>query len=140
MLAFLRMDPKSYTDIVFFDGICNLCNGFVDFVVRRDPLALLKIAPLQGKTASLLLDPKQVQALASIVYLEEGKYWQESTAVLKILGKLGGLWRLAHLLRIVPSPIRDAVYRLVARNRYSWFGKKDTCRMPTPEERAHFLD
>lgn len=134
------MDPKSYPKLVFFDGVCTLCNGFVDFLVRHDPSCRVKIAPLQGSTAHEILGPKSAQELASILYLEDGVIHRESSAALKTLEALGGLWRLAALLRAIPPPIRDTVYRWIARNRYCWFGKKDSCRIPTPEEREHFLN
>jgi predicted DCC family thiol-disulfide oxidoreductase YuxK len=134
------MDTKTYPNLVFFDGVCNLCNGFVEFLVRHDRKGVLKIASLQGKTAQALLKLTPDEALSSVIFLENGVVWRESTAVLKILANLGPFWKWVALFRLVPTPIRDGVYRWVARNRYRWFGKRETCRLPTPEERGRFLD
>ena len=126
--------------IVFFDGVCVLCNGFVDRLLRADRHGVLRFAPLQGETARALLPPPPADPLAwSVLYLDEHGLHEQSDAALHICRRLGGLWSLLSLGRLVPRPIRDAVYRLIVRSRYRWFGRRPSCRLPTPAERARFL-
>lgn len=127
--------------IVFFDGVCGLCNSSVDFVLRNDVHGRLLFAPLQGTTAGQLLPEADRNNLGSLVLAENGRLYRRSAAVVRILWKLGPLWKLpAALLWIIPAPIRNLGYRLVAALRYRLFGKKTACRMPSPEERSRFLD
>lgn len=131
--------------ILFFDGYCGLCNGFVDFVMARDPRARFRFAPLQGTTANALVPQDAVSrdasgAPRSIVYRERGRVYRRSDAVLRSLPRLGGPWKLVAILRAVPRPFRDFMYDWIARNRYRWFGRRAACRMPGPGERARFLD
>jgi predicted DCC family thiol-disulfide oxidoreductase YuxK len=126
--------------VVFFDGLCGLCNRFVDFVLSRDRAGIFRFAPLQGDTAREYLNPADVLDLTTVVLLDEAGAHRKSEAVSRILQRMGGFWTFAgKLLRIVPRPLRDAGYSLVARNRYTIFGKKETCRLPTPAERSRFL-
>lgn len=127
--------------ILFFDGVCGLCNRFVDFVLKYDDDGRVFFAPLQGTTAAESLPENIVQNLDTVVFLD-GKQWKcRSSAVVRVFWKLGGVWSvLGTLLWIIPRPLRDLGYKLVAGNRYRLFGKKETCRMPTPEERARFLE
>lgn len=126
--------------IIYFDGVCTLCNAFIDFVVIRDTQNLFYIASLQGQTAKNNLPPQDL-SLASVVYAEEGKIYKKSDAVLAIFRHLGwGYKTLAFFGAIVPRFIRDWVYNLIAKNRYQMFGKRDTCRLPTPEEKKKFLN
>lgn len=125
--------------IIFFDGVCGLCNRFVDFVLTRDRRGLFRFAPLQGETARALLPESDWKLLDSVVLLSEQRYCK-SAAALRIMAELGGGWAAAAtFLRIIPGPIRDAGYWAIAQSRYRLFGKKETCRMPTPSERARFL-
>jgi predicted DCC family thiol-disulfide oxidoreductase YuxK len=126
------------SDIVFFDGVCNLCNAFVDFVIRRN--SSLRFSSLQGKAAAQMLAPQLVRDLPSVVLKSGDQIFTESTAALKILIQLGGFWPLMSVFLIVPSFLRDMIYRWIGRNRYSWFGKRETCRLPSADERARFLD
>ena len=127
-------------NIVFFDGVCGFCNAWVDFWMQRDPRGRLKFAPLQGETARTRLNPADVQNLNSLVYWTSRGCFRKTSAVVRIGWTLGGVWAvLATLLWCIPRPLRDAGYALIARNRYRFFGKKETCRMPTPTERARFL-
>lgn len=129
-----------FRPIVFFDGVCGLCNRSVDFVLQRDPGVFL-FAPLQGLTSSENLDVSlRGENLGSIVLRDEAGTHIKSTAVLRICRRLPAPWSWVSVLRVVPRVIRDAVYDWVAANRYRWFGKTDTCRLPTPEERTRFLD
>ena len=128
------------TSVLFFDGVCNLCNRTVDFLIRRDKKHVLRYAPLQGSSAREMLDPAMIEALPSVVFVDKNGVYQRSTAVLRAVAKLGGLWPVLLVFLIVPRPIRDAVYNWIGKNRYKWFGKRDSCRLPTPEERAMFLN
>jgi predicted DCC family thiol-disulfide oxidoreductase YuxK len=131
------LDDKS---IIFYDGVCGLCNRFVDSLLKRDTQALFLFAPLQGETAQRLLSKSDTEMLGSIVFREQGRTFRRSTAVVRVFRKLGGVWAcLGWGLWIVPKPLRDLGYKLVAVNRYRLFGKKETCRLPTPQERSRFL-
>ncbi len=126
--------------IVFFDGVCVLCNGFVDRVMRADHAGILRFAPLQGETARALLPPLGDDPMQwSVLYLDERGLHTRTDASLEILRRVGGTGSLFGLLRFIPRPIRDAVYGAVVRRRYRWFGERSTCRLPTPAERARFL-
>ncbi|WP_246845040.1 thiol-disulfide oxidoreductase DCC family protein [Bdellovibrio sp. NC01] len=127
-------------NVVFFDGICHLCNGFVDAVIIRDKQHSYLFAPLQGTTAEELLPEKDRTDLNSVVYYEAGKLYYRSAAILKILSGLGGIYKLAVIGWIIPGPLRDILYNLIAKNRYAWFGQRDFCRLPTKEERSYLLE
>lgn len=127
--------------VVLFDGVCNLCSGSVQFILKRDPQGLFRFASLQSDAGRRLmtehgLDP---DALSSVVLLEDGRAWQESSAALRIARRLPGGWKLLRLFSVIPRPLRDAVYRWIARNRYRWFGKTEACWLPTPELKGRFL-
>lgn len=126
--------------IVFFDGVCGMCNSIVDFLIREDRNDALLFTPLQGTTAQEKLDKKDVEDLNTIAYYRDGKVTKKSSAVLQLLTDMGGIWKLAFVFKIVPRFIRDFIYDTVSKNRYKWFGKKAACRMPTKEERMKFLD
>ena len=126
--------------IVYFDGLCNLCDGFVRFVLARDRRRRFRFASLQGETARRRLEGRFTgDALATVVLEEPRRFRVRSDAALAILTGLGGPWRLAGALRIIPRPLRDAMYDYVARKRFAWYGRRDACRIPTPEEEARFL-
>jgi predicted DCC family thiol-disulfide oxidoreductase YuxK len=126
--------------VVFFDGVCGLCNRFVNFVIRRDSLCEFRFSPLQGETARERLAAADVRDLKTVVLVDGEGTHRKSTAVLRVLGRLGGFWRaVAAVLRLVPRPLRDVGYSWIAGTRYAIFGKKETCRLPTPAERGRFL-
>lgn len=126
--------------IVFFDGVCGLCNRSVDFFIRRDREARLKFAPLQGETAADHVSDADRESLGSIVFVDAGTRYRKSAAIVQILRQLGGIWRcVAGVLWVIPRPLRDLGYSIVAALRYRLFGRKDSCRMPTPEERGRLL-
>jgi predicted DCC family thiol-disulfide oxidoreductase YuxK len=126
--------------IVFFDGVCGLCNGFVDVILRADKAGALHFAPLQGDTARRLLpSPPDDAETWSMLYMDERGLYTRSDAALEILRRLGGIWSVLALIRVVPRFLRDAVYGVIARNRYRWFGKRAVCRIPTPKERDRLL-
>jgi predicted DCC family thiol-disulfide oxidoreductase YuxK len=135
------LHPESEHPILFFDGVCNLCNSTIDFLIRRDQRRKLRYAPLQGETAVRLLGIKEAGQgdPDSIVLLRKGRLSRRSGAVLRVLADLGGIWRLALLCLLVPWPLRDRGYKFIATHRYQWFGRRDTCRIPTLEERRLFL-
>ena len=126
--------------ILFFDGVCGLCSRSVDFVLARDRQELFQFAPLQGETARQLLSPADVNDLNSMVLMIEGHPFRKSSAAVRVLWRLGFGWQvLGTLAWLVPLPLRNLIYDLIARNRYRLFGKHDSCRMPTPAERSRFL-
>ncbi|QDK45289.1 thiol-disulfide oxidoreductase [Bdellovibrio sp. ZAP7] len=135
----MEKEDVKMRNVVFFDGVCHLCNGFVDAVITRDPQHRFLFAPLQGSTAEALLPAQDRENLDTVIYYESGKIYHRSAAVLKILSGLGGVYGLSRLGWVLPGFIRDSLYKLVAKNRYSWFGKRDFCRLPTPNERTYLL-
>lgn len=132
------MSPEK--PVILFDGVCNLCNSSVNFVIDRDPQGTIYFAPLQSEYARKLLEKHQIgMELNTIVLLEDGKVYDRSTAALRIARLLNGPWPLLYASIVMPRFIRDGVYRWIARNRYRWFGKTQACRVPTPELQARFL-
>ncbi len=131
----------SSDNIIFFDGICNLCNSSIDFVIKRDKKRQFKYASLQSQTAKEVLDPGSLDLNnpASFILYYDGKIQRKSSAALFVLTRLGFPYRLAGIFLIIPRFIRNWFYDLIARNRYSWFGQRDTCRLPTDEEKELFL-
>lgn len=127
--------------IVFFDGVCGLCNHTVNFLLRCDRNSVLKFAPLQGKTAEEIVPEDVRKNLNTFVFARNGVLFYRSGAMARILMHLGGVWRiLGCLLWLIPWPLREIGYRLVSAVRYRMFGKTESCRMPTPEERSRFLE
>lgn len=129
--------------VLFFDGVCNFCNGSVNFILDKDKSGEIRFSALQTETAERLLKPHAVNPadLDSVVLLADGRVYTRSAAALETLRRMGGGWRvLGNVGLAIPRPLRDGVYRLIARNRYKWFGKRETCRLPTADERARFLD
>lgn len=128
-------------EVIVFDGVCRLCNGWVRFLLARDRHARFRFAAMQGAAGRALLarhglnpdDP------LSFLYCVEDRAYTDTDAMLRVLGSLGGFWKVTALARLVPSAIRDPLYRLVARNRYRWFGKHAHCMMPSPEVETRFL-
>lgn len=135
-----RRETDALRRVVFFDGVCGLCNWSVDFVLKRDRQGDFQFAPLQGETARTLLTESDLQNLHTIVLLVGTRTYRKSSAVVRVLWQLGAMWRiLGTALWLIPLPIRNLGYSIVASNRYQLFGKKDQCRLPTPEERSRFL-
>lgn len=125
--------------VLFFDGHCNLCSRFIDFLIRRDHRGVLNYAPLQGKTARVKLSPDLYMSLPSVVLLDGDEVYLRSGAALRAMAMLGGIYSLAKIFLVVPSPVRDFVYNVIANNRYKIFGRRETCRLPTEEEKDRFL-
>jgi len=131
---------RSTHPVVFFDGVCGFCNASINFLLACDSRGKLRFAPLQGVTAGELLPTEDRESLASMVVWTPAGMYRQSSAVVRILWILGGVWSLlGTLLWLVPRPIRDLGYNLVAKFRYRLFGKHETCRMPTAEARSRFL-
>ena len=128
--------------VILFDGVCNFCNGMVNFVIKRDKSASLKFSTLQSKIGQNLLTAKNFQDpdLRSFVFIEKGELYTRSTAALKVCRYMNGLWPLMYGFIIVPKFIRDGIYNWIAKNRYRWFGKKEVCMVPTPELQSRFLN
>ena len=129
-------------DIVLFDGVCNLCNRAVDLIVRNDAAGKFKVAALQNERARSILKEYKLETdyLDSIVLVRGDRVFYKSRAALEISRKLKGLWPLFYIFIVIPKFIRDPVYDWIAANRYRWFGKRDSCRLPTPEEKERFLN
>ena len=128
--------------IIYFDGVCNLCNWSVRFILKLDKKAIFSFASLQSENAQSQLKRAGAQKLCydSVVYQQGEHIYLRSDAVLHILKTLGGIWGLFYGFKIIPKPIRDWFYDLIARNRYQWFGKKNNCMIPSAEIKARFLD
>ncbi|MGE8231477.1 thiol-disulfide oxidoreductase DCC family protein [Stenotrophomonas hibiscicola] len=128
--------------VIVFDGVCALCNRWVRFLLRFDRRGRYRFAAMQGAQGSAMLrahglDPQDPM---SFLLLDAQGAWTDTDAILRVLAGLGGAWRLAGVLRLVPRGWRDAAYRALARNRYRWFGRHDVCYLPAPEQAARFLD
>ena len=128
--------------ILVFDAQCLLCNGWVQFLLRHDRKGVFKYASIQGSTGQRLLSQQglQVDGLQTLLLVDGARSWQHTAAILRVLHALGWPWRLAWLGWLVPSFIRDRLYRLVARNRYWMFGRTQACLVPPPDHAARFLD
>lgn len=127
-----------YDHIVFFDGYCNLCNGSVDFLINRDMQHKLHYASLQSEIA-LAEIPEDFRTEDSMIFYSKGVFYLRSDALIEIGRVLGGIYKVGVLFKFLPSGFRDWCYRKIAKNRYRWFGKRDTCRVPTPKEKSMFL-
>lgn len=133
---------NSEVNIVLFDGVCNLCNKTVKFIIRRDSKAKFRFASVQSESGQLLLRQLglPVDRFDSIVYISDDKFYLKSTAVLTILSKLGRGWQLLSFLIVFPLFLRDRVYDFVAKWRYKWFGHRESCIIPAPENSDRFLE
>jgi predicted DCC family thiol-disulfide oxidoreductase YuxK len=125
---------------VIFDGVCNLCNSTVDFLIRHDRTGELLFGSFQEEAGRrLLLQHGVVEPPETVYFIEDGKLYSESDAILRLCRYMNAPWRWLRLSAFIPTSWRNAAYRFIARNRYRWFGKKDSCRIPTAEERSRFL-
>ena len=127
--------------ILLFDGHCSLCNAAVDFVLKRNTKKKLLLASIQGTAGQRVLKMYQLPPsyLDTLVLVEQGKVYLGSTAALRVARLLRGGWPLFYALIIIPKGLRDRIYQWIGKNRYKWFGRRASCRMPTASERAHFL-
>ena len=127
--------------IILFDGVCNFCNGSVNFIIERDPQKYFKFAPLQSEVGQKLLSEHNIDKTItdSVVLIEDGEAYVRTTAALRIARKLQGYWSWFYGFVVVPSFVRDGFYKLFAKYRYKMFGKQEACMLPTPEIRSRFL-
>ncbi|WP_322923139.1 thiol-disulfide oxidoreductase DCC family protein [Paenibacillus campi] len=128
--------------IVLVDGVCHFCQGATKFIIKRDPQGIFHFASLQSEVGQKLLQKGGMRndVMDTFVLIEKGTFYTRSTAALHIARKLRFAWPLLYAFIIVPRLLRDGVYNMIARNRYSWFGKSDQCMLPTPEIRERFLE
>lgn len=137
------MELDEARGVVLFDGVCNLCAWAVRFIIARDPAGQLRFASLQSAAGGRLLARHGLAVTpepASVVLVEGGRAYTHSEAALRIARRLRAPWPLAWAAIVVPRPLRDLVYRAIARNRYRWFGRQEACWLPTPALRARFLE
>ncbi|MBP6826633.1 MAG: thiol-disulfide oxidoreductase DCC family protein [Saprospiraceae bacterium] len=127
--------------ILLFDGVCNLCNASVQWVIRRDPKGIFRFAPLQSETGQSLLRQSGLSSehFDTVVLVDGDRIFTRSDAALEIARRIGGVWSLLAVFRRVPRPIRNAVYDWIARHRYRWFGKTEACMIPRPEWKKRFV-
>lgn len=135
----INLENKS---IILFDGVCNLCNNSVQFIIKRDKKKRFFYASLQSDAVQSILLQFELKNsdFDSIILIDKGKVYQKSTAILKIIKHLNSAWELSYIFIIVPKFIRDFIYSIIAKNRYKWFGKREKCMIPTKELEMRFLD
>ena len=128
--------------LVIFDGVCNFCNYWVNFAIKKNGKKDLMFTPIQGETAKIILPKYSISpnAFSSVIFIENGKSYTQSSAALQICRHLNGGWKLFYGLYIIPRFIRDFFYNIIARNRYKWYGKKSSCMIPSRELRSRFLN
>ena len=138
MLGTLPKNKK----IILFDGVCNLCNSSINYVIDHDKQDVFRFVSLQsdlGETIQEYLGIENKSLDTIILYVPNEAYYIKSTAAIKIMNEFLGFWKLMQVFLILPSPVRDLVYNFIAKNRYKWYGKQESCRIPTPELKAKFL-
>ena len=127
--------------VILFDGVCNFCNGTVNFIIKQDKKKVFRFAALQSEAGQKLLEQYHLpkENFDSFIFIDNGKAYKSSSAGLKLYNKLSWHWKWTQLFWIVPKFIRDSIYNFIAKNRYKWFGKKEQCMIPTPDVRERFL-
>lgn len=128
--------------IVIFDGVCNFCNGAVNFIIRRDPNALFSFTPMQSESGKWLIDEHHAPMVGvdTFLLIKNGQCFDRTDAALEICRDLTGFWFLFRIFKILPRSFRDFFYRLFARNRYKLFGRREECMIPSPEVRDRFIE
>jgi predicted DCC family thiol-disulfide oxidoreductase YuxK len=128
--------------IVIFDGVCNFCNGVVNFIIRRDPKALFSFTPMQSESGKRLIEKYDATMVGvdTILLIKNGQCYERTDAAIEIAGDLTGLWSMFRVFKILPKSFRDYFYRLFARNRYKLFGRREECMIPSPEVRGRFIE
>ncbi|HET7393735.1 MAG TPA: thiol-disulfide oxidoreductase DCC family protein [Candidatus Binatia bacterium] len=129
-------------NLILFDGVCNLCNASVQFVIRHDRAGKFRFAAIQSEIGREIfqrhgLDPAKLQ---TFVFITDGRIFLRSDAAIEVVARFGGAWKLLRVLSLVPRSLRDAIYSFIAQNRYRWFGRQEVCMIPTPEIKERFLD
>ena len=127
--------------IILFDGICNFCNYWVDFIIKRDKDKTLKFATLQSDAGKKIANQFSIvnKNIDSIIFIKGGNYFARSDAVLEIAKELKSFWKILYLLKVIPRHLRNFIYDLIAKYRYAIFGKRNSCRVPTSEEISRFI-
>ncbi|MGR3764621.1 thiol-disulfide oxidoreductase DCC family protein [Rossellomorea sp. NS-SX7] len=126
--------------IILFDGVCNLCNNSVRFIIQRDPMREFKFASLQSEAGRRFSEQYDIpDSVDSLVLIKDGKGYLESTAALRIASRLKWPWKMCRVFLMIPKPLRDLLYRWIAANRYKWFGRNDSCMIPSKENKDRFL-
>jgi predicted DCC family thiol-disulfide oxidoreductase YuxK len=135
-------DDDKEGPIILFDGVCNLCNRSIQFVIKHDKNHVFRFASLQGEFGKKVVKNFHLtqQNYDSFLLLQKGKIYQKSTGALMVAKQFSGAWKMVYLLIVVPSFIRNAIYSLISNNRYRWFGKKQVCWLPKPEDKKRFLN
>ena len=138
----IAAETRQKHPVILFDGTCNFCNAGINFIIKQDKKKIFRFAPLQSEAGQRLLEQYGLpeQGFDSFVLIEEGKVYKKSSAGLKVYRKLSWYWSWTQAFWIAPLFIRDAVYDFIAKNRYKWFGKKETCWIPSPSLRIKFFD
>ncbi|MGF2615938.1 thiol-disulfide oxidoreductase DCC family protein [Rossellomorea vietnamensis] len=127
--------------VILFDGVCNLCNNTVQFIIKRDDRAYFKFASLQSDAGKVVIEKFQINPkIDSIILIEQNKFYVKSEAALRVSKNLGGFWKVFFVFMVIPKKIRDKVYDFIAQNRYKWFGKRDSCMLPSSEMKKRFLE
>lgn len=127
--------------IILFDGVCNLCNGSVNFLIRRDFKKVFIFSPLQSNFGKLLVEELNVpKKIDSIILVIDNKYYIKSDAVIEIIKELKWYWRMLNILKILPRKFRNLLYDFIASNRYKWFGKRNKCMIPTEDIKSRFIE
>ena len=131
---------KEQNPIILFDGVCNLCNGTVDFLLKHNRKKQFRFASIQSESAKLLIRKFQIPAETdSVIVIKSNQVYFESDAAIEIAGMLSFPWKMAVIFRFIPKKMRDIIYRWIAKNRYRWFGKRDICRISDPSEKESFI-
>lgn len=126
--------------IILFDGLCGLCNKSVDWLLKKDTNEVFMFSPIQGEFASTLkIDHSLIENPESIIYLDQKRLFSKSSAALRIAKELPFPWKLLIVFYIIPNFLRDPIYEYIANNRYAWFGKSDSCSIPSPQEKHRFI-
>ena len=135
------MTTEKQHAIILFDGVCNFCNARINFIIRHDKHDHFRFAPQQSNVAKKILAENKINTFStdSFFLIQDGKIFDRTSAALRIAKKLDGAWPAFYILLVIPSFLRDIVYRIIAKNRYKWWGKKESCMVPTENMRAKFL-
>lgn len=133
--------PQLPAPVILFDGVCNLCNAWVSFVVRHDPTGIFRFAPQQSSVGQAMIEERigGAQLLSSVILITDHSVYTESSAVLEIISRLAPPWSWIAVLRLIPPRLRDICYRFIVRHRYQWFGRTDNCQVPPPDIRSRFI-
>lgn len=138
----MNIEIPKHKKLILFDGVCNLCNNSVQYVIKRDQKNTYLFAPLQSKVGQQIIEQFQIDTVKtdSILLYTNGKLYSKSTAALKVAATLGFPTNILSIFIVIPAFIRNWVYDFIAKNRYKWYGKKEACMIPTPELKSKFID